>query len=130
MPTKQDNVVMCRLAPLQEQVYARVIAMPDYQKLLHAEDPCDCGSGALTKECHPVDPDGILFQQRHPDGEACDRCLTGCIGFRALSHLAKISNHLELLKPDPALRSSGIEKDFARHALDYEGGGGGGVFVE
>ena len=107
MPRKIDQVVFCRLAARQEETYARVLKSADYQMLLHMDTrPCVvCGADAKTKECHPLgDPDealrGVLIRHHHPDGEPCTRC-PACIGLPALTQLLKLSNHLELIKPDP-----------------------------
>lgn len=99
LPKKDDNIIFCRLAPMQEEVYMRVLDSPDFQLLMRKDDPCHCGSGINTKDCHSTDPTGVLGQWQHPDGEPCDRC-PSCFGLPAISQLLKLSNHLELIKPD------------------------------
>lgn len=118
MPTKHDNIVFCRLAPEQEEVYMRVLDSPDYQQLLHKDDPCiSCGSGMPTCKCHSLDMDGVLAKWKHPDGEACPAC-PSCILMPALIQLNKIANHLELLKPEKGASDEFYQKqaDFARMA--------------
>ena len=121
MPCKFDNVVFCRLAAEQEEVYMRVLDSPDYQTLKYLDDPCACGSGAKTKDCHPLNVNGVLGRWKHPDGDACSAC-PSCIGLQALSFLQKVANHLELIKPDPsrdsreyAARSDAAQRRFAHH---------------
>ena len=99
MPKKRDHIVFCRLAAEQEEVYMRVLDSPDYQKLLQAEESCECGSGELSKNCHPIDMAGALARWKHPDGDTCTHC-PHCIMFPAMSNLQKIANHLELIKPE------------------------------
>lgn len=46
-----------------------------------------------------IDPNAILWQQQHPDGELCKRC-PFCIGFTLINVLYKLSSHVALLLPD------------------------------
>ena len=66
MPKKEDNIVFCKLASEQQEVYERILESPDYQMIRSADDPCHCGSGELTKHCHNHNPEGILFRCRLP----------------------------------------------------------------
>ena len=76
--------------------------------------------------------DGILCRYMHPDGALCPSSSPGkhrcpsCIGLAALTKLATIANHLELLLPDSA-RTTDPEQlakaaDFARMALNLPDG--------
>ena len=98
------------MAARQKRVYKRVLESPDYVCLANREEPCACGSGELTKDCHGFDPDGVLWQAHHIDEngevmESCAKCegsggCSRCIGMPAITKLMRIANHLELLKPD------------------------------
>jgi hypothetical protein len=87
------------MAPVQEEVYQRVLQSRDYRLLAAADEPCWCGSGQPTKKCHPLDPGGVLCGFKHPDGETCKFC-PFCIALPAVLELQKIANHLELVKTD------------------------------
>ena len=50
LPQKFDNIVFCRLAAEQEEVYMRVLDSKDYKQLEKAEELCGCGSGEITKK--------------------------------------------------------------------------------
>ena len=80
------------LRPLQE-VYERILESPDYVMIRTADDPCHCGSGEKTSQCHDHNPDGILFRwsKAHADGESCRSCPT-CIGLPATTQLLKVGN--------------------------------------
>ena len=118
MPKKRDNIVICRLAAEQEEVYMRVLDSPDYQQLINMDNPCRCGSGEKTRNCHMLDMDGVLAKWSHPDGENCNRC-PSCLTMPALLQLQKIANHLELLKPEEGMSDEVFQKqsDFARMAF-------------
>lgn len=45
LPKKEDNIVFCKMTPLQEALYRRLLASPDFQLLLAAKEECSCGSG-------------------------------------------------------------------------------------
>eukprot|EP00321_Phaeocystis_globosa_P000207 CAMPEP_0118825914 /NCGR_PEP_ID=MMETSP1162-20130426/11609_1 /TAXON_ID=33656 /ORGANISM="Phaeocystis Sp, Strain CCMP2710" /LENGTH=899 /DNA_ID=CAMNT_0006756611 /DNA_START=21 /DNA_END=2716 /DNA_ORIENTATION=- len=128
MPKKEDNIVFCKLAPEQQEVYERILESPDYQMIRSADDPCHCGSGEKTKHCHNHNPEGILFRwsKAHPDGEPCEKCPT-CIGLPATTQLLKVGNHLSLLRPDPLRMKPGTDEyekqtEFARMAFGLEHG--------
>lgn len=125
MPKKFDNIVFCRLAPEQWDVYEHVLQSPDYQQLLHADSPCiTCGGGEPTKKCHPLNLDGVIARSYHLNNEPCPRCPT-CISFPAFSQLTKIANHLELIKPDESMNEEAFERQaaFARMAFRLSDGG-------
>jgi hypothetical protein len=96
----------------------RVIESADYHQLLNADELCECGSGEITKKCHPLNMEGILSRWKHPDGDACQYC-PHCIALPALTQLGKIANHLELIKPDSSMSEEQFQKqaDFARMAF-------------
>ena len=104
MPTKVDNVVFCELSPLQLRVYKRLLESEDFQLLVrHAED-CECGSREKRSRCcysRPVGgPDDAPIWHSFDHGTHGALC-PYCICLVCMSYLSKVSNHLELLKPDP-----------------------------
>ena len=104
LPQKVDNVVFCDLSPLQLKAYRRLIESPDFQLLVRHEEPCDCGSGEQrSKCCHERPPPGSfapLFDSFDHEHYGQMRC-PYCVGLPCVNILRKVSNHLELLKPDP-----------------------------
>lgn len=102
MMGKEDNVVFCAMSPLQRRVYKRLLDSPDFQCLISKDLPCSCGSHLTRVECcHRVVPDGIIWSYLHrnnPDG--CDSC-PFCLVLPCLVKLQQVSNHLELIKPNP-----------------------------
>ena len=57
LPTKEDNVVYCRLTPFQEEVYQCLHDNPLMKTVMRMDDPCDCGSGHITGLCCNVSLD-------------------------------------------------------------------------
>ncbi|THU93848.1 hypothetical protein K435DRAFT_861148 [Dendrothele bispora CBS 962.96] len=79
LPNKVDQVVFCPLASIQREVYKRILQVPEVQSLVHKDDPCECGSGNITKECcHPYNSTVLL---------------------QYMSVLIALSNHLALILP-------------------------------
>ncbi|MBA0563170.1 hypothetical protein Golob_008168 [Gossypium lobatum] len=99
---KEDNVVFCAMSELQKQVYQRMLQLPDVQCLINKDLPCSCGSPLAQVECcKRIVPEGIIWPYLHrgsPDG--CDSC-PFCLVLPCLVKLQQISNHLELIKPNP-----------------------------
>ena len=121
MPSKADNVVFCELAPLQLRVYRRLLDTVEFSLLARADEPCDCESGERRARCcHRMPPEGQpaplwecyhsvdLGDRAHEDG-GCKMC-PYCLVLPCMTILAKVSNHLELLKPDPALAQTDPHK--------------------
>ncbi|OWM91055.1 hypothetical protein CDL15_Pgr023388 [Punica granatum] len=92
MMGKEDNVVFCAMSELQKRVYRRILQIPDIQCLINKDLPCSCGSPLSQVECcKRTVPDGIIWPYLHRDNpDGCDWC-PFCI----------VSNHLELIKPNP-----------------------------
>eukprot|EP00873_Tetraselmis_striata_P001539 jgi/Tetstr1/421803/TSEL_012706.t1 len=129
LPQKTDNIVLCRLSPMQLRAYQRLLASPDFQLLIRMYDDCDCGSGMYRKSCchwsAPREEGGVLWPQLHcctcpnaadpftnpqgckrhkPEGCPTETKRTGCpacLMGPCISLLQKVSNHLELVKADP-----------------------------
>ncbi|WOO76804.1 DNA excision repair protein ERCC-6-like 2 [Vanrija pseudolonga] len=51
LPQKRDLVVLCPLGRNQAAVYQRIIDSPDVAFILHAHDPCECGSNETRRNC-------------------------------------------------------------------------------
>lgn len=99
---KEDNVVFCAMSELQKRVYKRMLEQPDFQCLINKNLPCRCGSPLTQVECcNRIVPNGIIWSYLHRDNpEGCDSC-PFCLVLPCLIKLQQISNHLELIKPNP-----------------------------
>ncbi|GMP54604.1 hypothetical protein CsSME_00019714 [Camellia sinensis var. sinensis] len=102
MMGKEDNVVFCAMSELQKRVYTRMLQLPDVQCLINKDLPCSCGSPLTQVECcKRIVPDGIIWRYLHRDNpDGCDSC-PFCMVLPCLVKLQQISNHLELIKPNP-----------------------------
>ncbi|PNY06301.1 DNA repair and recombination RAD26-like protein [Trifolium pratense] len=81
----------------------RMIQLPDIQCLINKDRPCSCGSPLTQAECcKRTVPDGAIWPYLHKDNleDGCDSC-PFCIVLPCLIKLQQISNHLELIKPNP-----------------------------
>eukprot|EP00249_Psilotum_nudum_P023073 c28741_g1_i1 orf=351-3611(-) len=120
MMGKEDNVVFCAMSPLQQRVYRRLLDSPDFQCLIKKDLPCSCGSPLTHAECcYRTIPDGIIWSYMHreyPDG--CDSC-PYCLVLPCLTKLQQVSNHLELIKPNPKDDPDKQKKDEALAALVF-----------
>ncbi|KAJ4977054.1 hypothetical protein NE237_002160 [Protea cynaroides] len=99
---KEDNVVFCAMSELQKRVYRRILQLPEFQCLINKDLPCSCGSPLTQVECcNRIVPNGIIWRYLHRDNpEGCDSC-PFCLVLPCLVKLQQISNHLELIKPNP-----------------------------
>ncbi|KAG9153877.1 hypothetical protein Leryth_005983 [Lithospermum erythrorhizon] len=102
MMGKEDNVVFCAMSDVQKRVYQRMLQLPDVQCLVNKDLPCSCGSPLKQVECcKRTVPDGVMWPYFHKDNpEGCDSC-PYCLVLPCLVKLQQISNHLELIKPNP-----------------------------
>ncbi|KAJ6420436.1 hypothetical protein OIU84_027888 [Salix udensis] len=102
MMGKEDNVVFCSMSELQKRVYRSMLQLPDIQCLVNKDLPCSCGSPLKQVACcKRIVPDGIIWPYLHRDNpEGCDSC-PYCLVLPCLVKLQQISNHLELIKPNP-----------------------------
>lgn len=126
LPSKADNVVFCDLSLLQLKVYQRLLDTPEFTLIARSGEPCDCDSGEPRGRCCYHVPTGYapLWETYHDpatnpllhaeDG-CCDKC-PNCLILPCIQILLKVSNHLELLKPDPKLVHEDPEK-FYRETL-------------
>ncbi|RAL41685.1 hypothetical protein DM860_008867 [Cuscuta australis] len=99
---KEDNVVFCAMSAIQKRVYQRMLQLPDVECLINKDLPCSCGSPLKQVECcKRTVRDGIIWPYLHRDNpDGCDSC-PFCIVLPCLVKLQQISNHLELIKPNP-----------------------------
>ncbi|KAL6890122.1 hypothetical protein ACP4OV_008885 [Aristida adscensionis] len=99
---KEDNIVFCKMSDVQKRVYRRMLQQPDIQILINKDQPCSCGSRLTQVECcKKIEPHGIIWSYLHRENpEGCDLC-PFCLVLPCLVKLQQISNHLELIKPNP-----------------------------
>ncbi|KAK4386341.1 Switch 2 [Sesamum angolense] len=123
MMGKEDNVVFCAMSELQKRVYLRVLQLPDIQCLINKDLPCSCGSPLKQVECcKRTVPDGLIWPYLHRENpEGCDSC-PFCLVLPCLVKLQQISNHLELIKPNPKDDREKQRKDaeFAAAVFDID----------
>ncbi|KAG4385516.1 hypothetical protein AAZX31_12G109100 [Glycine max] len=102
MMGKEDNIVFCAMSDVQKRVYRRMLQLPDIQCLINKNLPCSCGSPLTQVECcKRIVPDGAIWPYLHRDNpDGCDSC-PFCLVLPCLVKLQQISNHLELIKPNP-----------------------------
>ncbi|KAK9862888.1 hypothetical protein WJX84_009991 [Apatococcus fuscideae] len=130
LPRKTDNIVLCPMSELQLRAYRRALDSVDFQLLVHAGDPCSCGSELPRSSCcHAMAPeDGLLWPHFHlctcdnplhpitnPDGckwhkpDGCEppgpKCPL-CLVLPCLSILQKLANHVDLIKANPMDRAA------------------------
>ncbi|KQK14244.1 switch 2 isoform X2 [Brachypodium distachyon] len=99
---KEDNIVFCRMSDVQKRVYRRMLQQPEIQILVNKDLPCSCGSPFAQVECcKRIEPNGIIWSYLHRENlEGCALC-PFCLVLPCLVKLQQISNHLELIKPNP-----------------------------
>lgn len=87
LPEKIDRVVFCSLSDMQNEIYSKILALPEYQLMLQYSSPCKCGNGLKSGQCHgSVTPEGVEVR-------------TLLLG--SVARLQKIANHPFLLLPNP-----------------------------
>ncbi|XP_058096097.1 switch 2 isoform X2 [Magnolia sinica] len=123
MMGKEDNVVFCAMSELQKRVYRRTLGLPDIQCLINKDLPCSCGSPLTQAECcNRTVPNGIIWPYLHRDNpEGCDSC-PFCVVLPCLVKLQQISNHLELIKPNPKddIEKQRKDAEFASAVFDTD----------
>ncbi|CAN6292907.1 unnamed protein product [Urochloa humidicola] len=99
---KEDNIVFCKMSDVQKRVYRRMLQQPDIQILINKDLRCSCGSPLPQVECcKKTEPNGIIWSYLHRDSpDGCSIC-PFCLVLPCLVKLQQISNHLELIKPNP-----------------------------
>ncbi|XP_046356993.2 DNA excision repair protein ERCC-6-like 2 isoform X1 [Haliotis rufescens] len=103
LPEKDDNVVFCKLTPLQESVYRAVLGHPDMSLVMRMHDPCDCESTRTrSKCCYKGEQILVFWEIRNrtfvlkvsPEGHSI-----ASIMFSFMHLLLKTANHVALLTP-------------------------------
>ncbi|KNA16495.1 hypothetical protein SOVF_088640 isoform A [Spinacia oleracea] len=102
MMGKEDNIVFCEMSALQKRAYKRMLQQPEIQCLMNKDLPCSCGSPLTQGECHNrIVSDGVIWRYLHKDSpDGCNWC-PNCLILPCILKLQQISNHLELIKPNP-----------------------------
>ncbi|KAK9689866.1 hypothetical protein RND81_09G087100 [Saponaria officinalis] len=102
MMGKEDNIVFCEMSEPQKRAYKRMLQQPEIQCLINKDLPCSCGSPLTQGECHNrTVPNGVIWRYLHRDNpDGCDWC-PGCLILPCILKLQQISNHVELIKPNP-----------------------------
>ncbi|XP_052090388.1 DNA excision repair protein ERCC-6-like 2 [Mytilus californianus] len=101
LPTKDDNVVYCRLTPFQEAVYKCLLQHPLMNTVMKMDKPCDCGSGHITGTCcNKLKEFKVSFRE---------------VMFTFLSLFLKVGNHVALMIP--ARTSEDNLKPLTKHIL-------------
>ncbi|BFI27867.1 DNA excision repair protein ERCC-6-like 2 [Marchantia polymorpha subsp. ruderalis] len=134
MNGKEDNVIFCSMTPAQKRVYRRILQSPDFQALIGKAMNCTCGSPLKRGQCcYRIVPKGIIWSYLHKDSldDGCDYC-PNCLVLPCLTKLQQVSNHLELIKPNPNDDATKQAKDydFAKLALGEDAHLVGGVSQE
>jgi SNF2 family DNA or RNA helicase len=100
LPNKTDSVVFCQMSEVQLRAYQRLLDSPDFMVLKSMRKQCECQSErGIYQCCHAEEiKTGIIWKHFHPFDRACERC-PSCIVLPCLIMLAKLANHIDLLKP-------------------------------
>ncbi|KAJ4782677.1 DNA repair/recombination protein [Rhynchospora pubera] len=109
---KEDNVVFCKMSDLQKRVYRRMLTQTDVQCIINKDIPCFCGGPLPQVECcKRTEPQGVIWSYLHKDNpDGCAMC-PFCLVLPCLMKLQQISNHLELIKPNPRDEPEKQKKD-------------------
>lgn len=126
---KEDNIVFCEMSTLQKRAYKRMLEQPEIRCLINKDLPCSCGSPLTQGECHNrIIPDGIIWKYLHKDSlDGCNWCPI-CLILPCILKLQQISNHLELIKPNPKddpdkqQKDADLAKEVFGHDIDLVGG--------
>lgn len=111
LPGKNDRIVPCPLSDVQRQAYKNLLESPDWQMALGnrtlcmcgAGRPCLCGAGPIWRHIHmrQAEQKGLEDEWAAADDCGCrGRCPPRCLSFSLIVMLQRLTNHVELLKPD------------------------------
>lgn len=126
LPGKNDRIVPCPLSDVQRKAYRNLLDSPDFQLALGkrqlcvcgAGRPCLCGVGPVWRYIHQrqADQKGLEDEWAAADDCGCRaKSPPMCLGLSLIVLLQRITNHIELLKPDPQPPKFGYEQ--AQHRL-------------
>lgn len=112
LPGKNDRIVPCPLSDVQRASYKNLLESPDFQMVLGkrllcvcgAGRPCHCGTGPVWRYVHQrqAAQKGLEDEWAAADDCVCrGRCPPRCLSLSLIVLLQRVSNHIELLKPDP-----------------------------
>lgn len=112
LPGKNDRIVPCPLSSVQRAAYANLLASPDWQMALGkrqlcvcgAGRPCLCGVGPVWRYIHQRQAEQKGLEDEYAAADDCvcrGRCPPRCMSLSLIVLLQRITNHIELLKPDP-----------------------------
>lgn len=112
LPGKNDRIVPCPLSNVQRAAYANLLASPDWQLALGKRQlcicglgkPCLCGVGPIWRYIHQrqAEQKGLEDELAAADDCVCrGRSPPKCMSLSLIVLLQRITNHIELLKPDP-----------------------------
>jgi SNF2 family DNA or RNA helicase len=112
LPGKNDRVVPCPLSDVQRAAYRNLLASPDFQMALGrrqvcvcgAGRPCTCGTGPIWRHVHrrQAELKGLEDEWAAADDCVCrGRSPPKCLSLSLIVMLQRLTNHLELLKPEP-----------------------------
>jgi SNF2 family DNA or RNA helicase len=68
LPEKDERVLFCELSPLQKRLYKHLLSLPDFQLLLYANAPCECGVNQAIFQNFKLmrtEAEKIAFQRDH-----------------------------------------------------------------
>merc|ERR550532_1951142 len=122
LPGKNDRVVPCPLSEVQRAAYRNLLQSPDFQLALGKRElcvcgagrPCLCGAGPVWRYVHQrqAEQKGLEDEWAAADDCACrGRCPPKCISLSLIVVLQRVTNHIELLKPEQQ-----PPRDAAEHA--------------
>lgn len=130
VPGKEDWIVVCPMASVQSEVYKRVLAHPDYERMRLAHHPCDCRSGDDRGKCcyKWIDKkDFTIFDTRDAKDAVTDEAPSGCLKWHyfllaGIIEVCKICNHLDLIRVNRKEPKRKQEKDllFAKQAFNTD----------
>jgi len=111
LPGKNDRIVPCPLSSIQRAAYANLLASPDWQMALGKRQlcvcglgrPCLCGVGPVWRYIHQRQAEQKGLEDEYAAADDCvcrGRCPPRCLCLSLIVFLQRITNHVELLKPD------------------------------
>eukprot|EP00931_Biecheleriopsis_adriatica_P049344 TRINITY_DN28545_c0_g1_i1.p1 TRINITY_DN28545_c0_g1~~TRINITY_DN28545_c0_g1_i1.p1 ORF type:complete len:972 (-),score=208.89 TRINITY_DN28545_c0_g1_i1:61-2943(-) len=111
LPGKNDRVVPCGLSSVQQAAYQNLLESADFQLALGKRElcvcgagrPCMCGTGPVWRYVHQRQAESKGLEDEWAAADECvcrARKSPKCIALSLIVILQRLTNHLELLKPD------------------------------